>query len=182
MRVFIAVTLDKDTKSHLKNMADKLSEHIKSARYTYIDNYHITLVFIGETDVSGLKKIVHAVDKTAGDTMKFKLMTSKVGNFKKNNRHIVYCELKKSKKLNDIYLSLMKNLSGDEIELREGKFTPHITLAREAVPNNQDWDGINDEKEIIVSSISVMESTRINGKLTYIPRHTAYLGGTESDK
>lgn len=182
MKVFIAVTLDKDIKSHLKNMADKLSKHMQSARYTHFSNYHITLVFIGETDISGYKQIIKAVKDTVVGLADFKLKTSGTGSFKKGSKHIIYCEIKKSKNLNDIYLSLLKNLMYCGIDVREGKFTPHITLAREAVPIDENWEVKTDDIEIQVNSVSVMESMRINGKLTYIPRFTAALGDKNNDK
>jgi len=182
MRVFIAVILDKDMKLHLKNLSGKLSEHMKKAHYTNPDNYHITLIFIGETDLDGYKQIVKAVNDTAAGMPGFKLTTSGTGSFKRNNRHILYCEIKISNILNELHHNLLKNLSENGINVKSGNFTPHITLAREAVPINEVCNIKTDNKEIEVNSISVMESTRINGKLTYIPRFTAILGGKKSDK
>lgn len=176
MRVFIAVNLDKDVKSHLKNMADRLSACILSARYTYPDNYHITLVFIGETDMTGLKRIIKAVNDTAAGAACFKVITSGAGSFKKNNKRVLYCEIENSAELNRIYSRLLNNLSMQGMDLKEGKFTPHITIAREAVVNDGFLAVGFDKKEIAVNSISVMESTRVNGELKYIARFIVNLG------
>jgi 2'-5' RNA ligase len=72
---------------------------------------------------------------------------------------------------------LCSELAAKGIETGTVRFSPHITIAREVLLSDKYRLMDFEEKIIKADSISVMESTRINGKLTYIPRFTAELGG-----
>ena len=177
MRIFVAILLDNDIKSHIKGMSDKLSHYFEKARFTRIENYHITVKFIGETDRRGFEKIVSAVKNIAPEVKKFVIKTSGPGSFKRRGRHIFYCSIMKSRKLQKLHDVLCSELAVQGIVSGTVRFSPHITIAREVLLSDRYTFMDFEEKTINVDRISVMESTRINGKLTYIPRFTAELGG-----
>ena len=177
MRIFIAIRLNNDTKSHLKNITENLSAFFERAHFSRIENYHITIRFIGEADRAEYEKIVSAVKKIAPAFDEFSLTIGGPGSFKRKNKHIFYCGLENSDKLKKLHDFLNIELDKAGIVSGSVKFSPHITLAREVVLSDG-YHGIEYEaRNISVGEISVMESTRINGKLTYIPRFTAELGG-----
>ncbi len=175
MRIFIAIELDNNIKYHLCSVSKRLMPYFAKARYTRLENYHITLKFIGDTKRTEFEKVVSAVKKTALRIDGFIIRTSGAGSFKKRNRHIFYCSVESSPKLQELYSILCSELNSAGIETEDGKYTPHITLAREAVLDNEYPDIKFESKVIKASSISVMESTIINGKLTYIQRFRANL-------
>jgi len=177
MRVFIAIKLDNDIKSHLKDIADELSPYFSKARFTFAENYHLTIMFIGEVDRTAYEKVLTAVKRTASLIEKFNIHTSGPGSFKKKNKYIFFCSLNISNKLQSLYDVLSKELFIAGVGTNQDKFTPHITLAREVVLFDRYPEIKSSKKEIKVDSISLMESTRVNGKLTYIPRFTANLRG-----
>ena len=177
MRIFIAIRLNNDIKSHLKNITKNLSPFFERARFSRVENYHITIRFIGEADRVEYEKIVSAVKNTAPVFDKFSITTGSPGSFKRKNKHIFYCSLENSDKLKEIHDFLNIELDKSGIVSGRVRFSPHITLAREVVLSD-DYHGIEYEaRKIDVREIAVMESTRINGKLTYIPRFTLELGG-----
>jgi len=177
MRIFIAIRLNNDIKSHLKNITENLSPFFERARFSRVENYHITIRFIGEANRAEYEKIVSAVKKTAPAFDRFSLTVSSPGSFKRKNKHIFYCGLENSDKLKELHDFLNIELDKAGIVSGNVKFSPHITLAREVVLS-EGYNGIDYEtRNINVREISIMESTRINGKLTYIPRFTAELGG-----
>lgn len=158
-------------------MTKQLVPYFSKARYSHTENYHITLKFIGEVGRDEFNKIIEAVKAAAIEVEKFVIWTKGAGSFQKKNKHIFYCSTEDSVNLQKLYSILDRELKNTEVEFNDGKFTPHITLAREAVLLNE-FPKIEFEKnEIEVNSISVMESTRVNGKLTYIPQFTAKLKG-----
>lgn len=175
MRIFIAIELDNNTKSHLCGMAKKLMPYFTKARHTRLENHHITLKFIGEAGRTEFEKVISAVKKTVLRIDDFTIRTSGAGNFKKRNRHIFYCSVEPSLKLQGLYSILCRELNNTGIETEDGKYTPHITLAREVVLDDEYPDIKFESKVIKADSISVMESTIINGKLTYIQRFRANL-------
>ncbi len=151
--------------------------YFSKARYTHTENYHITLNFIGEVGKDEFNKIIKAVKTAASEVDNFVLWTKGVGSFQKRNKHILYCATEDSVNLQNLYSILDRKLKNTGVIFSDGKFTPHITLAREAVLSNE-FPKIEFEKNTIeVEAISVMESTRVNSKLTYIPQFTAKLKG-----
>lgn len=177
MRIFIAIQLEKYTKSHLNDMTKELMPYFSKAKYTYIENYHITLNFIGEISSEKFNSIITAIKIAASEVHKFVICTKGIGNFIKRNKHIIYCSVKDSVDLDNLYYIIDKELKKAGVICNDGKYTPHITLARGVVLIDEYPKVEFKERQIKVEAISVMESTRINGKLTYIPQFTVKLKG-----
>ena len=177
MRIFIAIQLDNHIKSHLNCMTKELMPYFSKARYTHPENYHITLKFIGEIGRDNFNKTIKAIKAAAAEIGKFMIWTKGVENFTKRNKHIFYCSTKDSVNLYNLYSVVDKELKNAGVIFNDGRFTPHITLAREVVLSDGHPKIGFEEKQIEVEAISVMESTRVNGKLTYIPRFTVKLKG-----
>ncbi len=177
MRIFIAIQLDNHIKSHLNCMIKELMPYFSKARYTHIENYHITLKFIGEIRRDKFNNTIKAIKTAATEVHKFAIWTKGMGNFAKRNKHIIYCSVEDSTDLNNLYYIIDRELKRVGVIFSDGKFTPHITVAREVVLVDRYPEIGFEEKRIEVEAISVMESTRVNGKLTYIPQFTAKLKG-----
>lgn len=177
MRIFIAIQLEKNIKSHLNCMTKELMPYFSKARYTHIENYHITLKFIGEINRDEFNKTIKAVKTAASEVCKFAICTKGVESFNKRNKHIFYCSTEDSVDLYNLYSVIDSELINEGIVANNGKLTPHITLAREVILSDGYPKIGFEEKQIKVEAISVMESTRVNGKLTYIPQFTAKLKG-----
>jgi len=96
-----------------------------------------------------------------------------LGQFPRGNKSIVWVGLKLNEMLNKIYRDLEISLETIGIKREDRKLTPHITLGRHVVCNEEFCklvEMINIENRIIlVDKISLMESTREDGELKYIP-------------
>lgn len=181
MRIFIAIQLDDEVRKHIGDMADMLDPYFEKARYSRMENYHITVKFIGETDRRTYLKVVDATKRAAVRCRDFTMKTTQPGSFKRKKRHIFYCGTEYTQGLYELDDAVSEEIQKSGIEIQKTKLVPHITIAREVVLK-EDYPEISmPGKEIKVDSISVMESTRINGKLTYIPRFTAKLGRHGND-
>ncbi|MEF1303914.1 2'-5' RNA ligase family protein, partial [Vibrio owensii] len=58
MRLFFALTFDQRSKSQLKQIQDKLQQQGIEGRYTYEDNFHITLAFLGESTEEQTQRLI----------------------------------------------------------------------------------------------------------------------------
>lgn len=68
MRLFIAVNFNDDIKAELYHSIKALSASVRSGSYAAIDNFHLAVVFIGETDrVDAVKSIVAGIDSPSFD-------------------------------------------------------------------------------------------------------------------
>lgn len=173
MRVFIAIEFPEYMKEYLNQIQQNISKYSKSGNFTKKENFHLTIRFIGEIEPNEVEKLKIAIDKTLLHQNSFKLYFNNLGRFLKGSKSIVWVGIKPNNMLNQLYFNLEKELEAQGYPKEERGFVPHVTLGRE-VMLTEEFSRIKetirvDEEAVDVCSISLMESTRINGKLTYIP-------------
>jgi 2'-5' RNA ligase len=178
MRIFTAVTFGVSTRQYLLESAKTISSIFKDAKLVRPENLHMTIVFIGEADRHKVNKVISATRKTSKELNRFEAIIDGISSFRKKNSHTVFCNIENSDKLFDLHSKIINNLREYGVETDSMKYKPHITLARQAR-----LTGISNEiglprKTIEVSEICVMESSRINGILTYTPLEKFKLGET----
>ncbi|HHW23315.1 MAG TPA: RNA 2',3'-cyclic phosphodiesterase [Clostridiaceae bacterium] len=168
MRCFIAIELDNETRSLLSEIQKKLADSGIKGNFTRTENLHLTIKFLGEIDSAGFISVKNILKKVSSEQKSFVLTLDKIGKFDRGNKKIIWAGLYRSRELEDLYYAVnaevMKILpNGDE-----KRYTPHITLAREATlpADTLNYDEIR--HSFRVSGISLMESTRQDGKLVYL--------------
>ncbi|NMA65815.1 MAG: RNA 2',3'-cyclic phosphodiesterase [Clostridiaceae bacterium] len=173
MRSFIAIELDSDTKKFLSDIQHKLRLKGIKGNYSRPENFHITLKFLGDIDLSVFNKVCEIIKKVAISNKSFVLKLNRLGIFNRGKKMIIWSGLKKSNNLLKVYEDLQKELEHILPDIERRCFTPHITLLREANYTAETKDFISDlvlDYQFYAAGISLMESTRIDGKLTYIRR------------
>ena len=163
MRLFIAINFNDDTKKGLITLCEELRSHCESGRFSAPENLHLTLAFLGECD----KKQTSAV-KAVMDEIKFEpfpITIECVGRFRRDGGDIFWVGVQESKPLAQLQSDFADKLITAGFTLDKRKFNPHITLGREIITNVAPWT-VEPFGEI-VTSIELMKSERINGKLTY---------------
>lgn len=174
MRVFIAIEFSNELKEYLYRVQQDLKKSIEKGNFSNIDNFHITLKFIGEASQDKISSIKQVIEKTTSNVTPFTLRTDLIGFFPKGNKKTLWMGIIKEESL---LQKLFQDLEGDleriGIEKDRKPFSPHITLLREAILK-EDFKILEqntklESREIPIEKISLMESIRINGRLTYIP-------------
>lgn len=165
MRLFIAYKLSDNTKNAIINYQNNMKKMGITGNYSHKENLHITLAFIGEVDKNNYEKIKESIKNYRFE--KTNIHISGIGSFSE----VVYAHVDYNEYLNNVAKQLRKILDNNKIEYSKSKFKAHITLIRQpnsdvkSIMKNQDLHIDDDLKEIIL-----YESTRINGKLTYIEK------------
>ncbi len=173
MRCFIAIELDEETRNILAKVQEKLKGKDVKGKYTRIDNLHLTLKFLGEIDESAYFAICNLIKKVSVNHKLFVLKLDRLGKFDKGSKKIVWAGLSYNKNLVSLYNDIESGLEKIMTIKKENYYTPHITLIREAtLSSNKIDDEIYDSirHSFRVNGISLMESTRVEGKLTYVRR------------
>jgi len=200
MRCFVAIEFDDATRSVLGGLQEYLREKGIRGNFTRLSNLHLTLKFLGEVDPSLLPKLEPVLRKVASNHMPFVLELGEMGKFSKGTRPIIWCGIKVSKSLLDLQKDLVEELAANFREFSgHERFTPHITLVREAamdvfpsiVQSHADGDVLEGNPmddllkhahipghRIAVGGISLMESTRRDGRLVYLQKSFHPLVGT----
>lgn len=174
MRLFIAIDFDKNIKAYLENIEIELKNYCIKGSFTNIDNFHITLAFLGELGELNVPRVINAMENLASKFTPFVLTIDKLGNFNKGNSNILWIGTKYSEKLGSLHKKLCFNLKNQGITYDEKPLKPHITIGRQVILNKEIVElanslNLDHQMEIPVNSITLMESKRINGKLTYVP-------------
>lgn len=173
MRVFIGIKFSEEIKSYLYEIQQSIINSSEKGNFTRKENFHLTLKFIGEVDVNQLEILKRIIDKISLDQSNFQLYFEKIGCFPRGNRIIVWMGLKESEILKKLYNNLELGLEKEGFPKESRSYTPHITLGREVIIK-EDFNKLAekikiDNINIFVDSISLIESTRVNNKLTYVP-------------
>ncbi len=169
MRLFIAVNFDQDTKSKITELAKRLKSLGISGNYIKEQNYHLTLLFLGESDHSQLQAAKKAIQRIK--TKPFDITFQNISNFGKN---IIHLKVKPCEALGQIHDFLRESLI-DDFSLTDTLFSPHITLVRKPsfLPSPKaDIFGDILPFDCLVDSVSLMLSSCQNGKLVYTPLFT----------
>lgn len=177
MRVFIALELEQAVKKQLAAVQEKLRPYVQKGNFSRAENFHITLRFLGEHTPYEVDEIFRCMQKTVSYCSDFLLESDMLGCFHKK-RDICYAAVQEHPKLQFIYRVLQDELWLKRLIFQKESYTPHITLAREVVwkaPCEQVLEQIEmNPISIYASGLSLMESTRVDGRLCYVP--LAYQG------
>jgi len=168
MRLFVAINFNNDTRAKLLTLRDELQSRSQRGNFSAPENLHLTLAFLGECDdrqISLAKQIVSATKFEP-----FELTIGGFGKFTPNKPDICYAGVMNTPNLFAFQRNLYDNLCARGFKLDNRKFWPHITLGREVVLRDISKTTSDVHLEPLcetVSTIELMKSERISGKLTY---------------
>jgi 2'-5' RNA ligase len=173
MRIFLAIEFSDDIKKYLYNIQEIVKKNSISGKFTDKDNFHLTLRFIGETTEAQLNNLKKAIDNVVLNQEKFELNLSRLGEFPRGRKRIIWLGIEANQMMDRLYLKLENELEKQGYEKEGRDFVPHITMGREVVIAEEFKElerKVKTTDEIVsVGKVSIMESTRIDGKLTYVP-------------
>ncbi len=125
MRLFVALDLPWEVREQLAGLA----VGIAGARWVPVENYHLTLRFIGEVAPPRAEDIDHALAALRGRA--FKLALSGVGTFDKAGRPMaLYAGVERSPPLDHLQGKIETALQRAGLPPERRRFVPHVTLAR----------------------------------------------------
>jgi RNA 2',3'-cyclic 3'-phosphodiesterase len=130
-RIFIALKVDPD--ENIVNMMSSLSArfHREGIRLINIDNIHITLAFLGNTEEEMVKRVISILDTICNNFVRFDLSLKGIGVFKNiDNPRVLWIGIESSDELMALNRNLVKGLREAEFDLEDRAFNPHLTLCR----------------------------------------------------
>lgn len=122
-RIFIGIPIETKIASSLI----PLQSGLEGARFSPIDNFHITLRFIGDLSENIIAELDDELAKIEFD--KFKISLSKIGFFGGNEPHSIHAMVDNNAQLNLLHEKcdiICKNLG---FAKDHKKYVPHVTLA-----------------------------------------------------
>jgi RNA 2',3'-cyclic 3'-phosphodiesterase len=138
-RIFIALKVEAGAAllamiSSLKS--GLLNDNIK---WTSIDNIHITLAFLGDTQESLINDITKMLKFKCAGSGKFNLTLKGCGLFRNlNDPRIIWTGIGPSERLMQLNESVMNGLKLLKIKMEDRPYNPHLTLGRIKHLNDKD--------------------------------------------
>ena len=184
MRLFVAVNFDDEVKKKILLVQDELRSKALKGNFSRAENFHITLAFLGDLEKSGDKAVDGMSEKLFSimDEIKappFEIRFDKTGCFTHSRKELWWIGADRSSPgfpvLLSIHAQLLSRLLEAGFSIDTRAFNAHITLAREVKHDER----ITLDKPDIgmkVERISLMNSERIRGVLTYTEIYGKNLG------
>lgn len=122
-RLFVALEIPEIVADALST----LQYGVEGARWRPVDNFHLTLAFIGETDRHGFEDAVNALSMI--DLPAFELRLSGIGYFGDTKPNALWGGVKASPELTHLQAKVETALRRSGFPLEKRKFAPHVTLA-----------------------------------------------------
>ncbi len=161
MRLFVAINFNDETRARLLALRDELRSRSVRGNFSAPENLHLTLAFIGEVSPKKVDKIEAILETVAFKP--FDVSINRLGTFSRGT--LWWAGLREDKPLMDLQHEIEHKLALCGFEMDGRKYNPHITLGREVVTDVSPWR-IEPFGET-VTSVELMKSERIDGKLTY---------------
>ena len=182
MRLFIAVELDNNMRSAVSKALSALRERACGGRFIPIENAHITLHFIGESnDLAGAAE---ALQEGCRGIRPFTLSIGGYSFFEKSRGADIGSSTSlltvggDLDELSVLHETLGSALADRGFHLEERRYIPHITLGRNVEHDElcrMELEGMDFSASMPVAKVTLFESQKIKGRMVYTPLHTVKL-------
>jgi 2'-5' RNA ligase len=137
MRLFVALDFPDNVRQALRDLMEKLRRESRGARWVRPEGMHITLKFLGETDVKKLPEIrsaLGAINSSNAVEMHFRGL----GFFPNERRpRVMWCGIAATPNLAELAGGVESALEPLGFPREKREFVPHLTLARFPSPGGQ---------------------------------------------
>lgn len=174
MRSFIAIDFNPELKEKLADLQDKLKKHTIKGRWKHIDNFHLTLKFLGNVRSEDKKSIDGKLLEVCSLYKAFRLKFSEIGNFLGNGKiKVLWLGLEGDiARLMDLQKDIVTQMAVLGYKPEKRNYIPHITIGQDLIlkedyQNFKNENIINGLPEIIVNGITLFKSEQIKNKRVY---------------
>ncbi len=135
MRLFIAIDLDDSARAAVaaeqKRIAAALGDSRSAVKWVKPDHMHMTLVFLGEIEETGVSPIIEAMKRVV-DTPPFEMVLENVGVFPPHGApRVVWNGVTGgARQATDLQSAIAHRVAALGIDLESRPFRPHLTLGR----------------------------------------------------
>jgi len=174
IRTFVGIDFDRTLKEEIYELQQRFRHYAVKGRWKHIDNFHLTLKFLGEIHLFQKAQVDDAIRNICAGRKPFQLEISEVGIFNgKDSIRVLWLGL--GGDLQELY-ALQKEIDGALASIGfppEGRrFRPHITIGQDIVLKQgfdrvQEAIGKPDFKLIKVNRLFLFKSEQIRNKRIY---------------
>ncbi len=176
LRLFIALEFSDHIKKLLADSAERLRAVCRRGSFTRIENFHLTLAFLGRTEQRRVDEIAALMDSLSSSPP-VPVAIGRLGRFRRGDGDIIWRRVEPCPELTRLQSNLSAALRERGFPLEERGFVPHLTLARRAaLKEGETLSALSDklpELNFTARSMALMKSENGGGRLTYTPLRCA---------
>ena len=180
MRVFIALEFDDSVKRYLKNVQDVVKTTAVSGNFTQYKNFHLTVKYIGHIYNGEYEELCSCIDEVCSSTSPFSIRIGDIGAFHKKNTSIMWVGVTDGKdRLKKLFKIVEEEVVNSGFEAENRKYRPHITIGKKVVFGDSTFsNGLPfHSDDIYFPRLTLFQSHRVEGVLTYTPLYTQVFSG-----
>ena len=185
MRLFLALTLPKKERQRIHRAARPLREGELPVRWVDLEQYHVTLKFLGSVRKGALDSIRHTLDEVTSNTAPFDAAVTGFGAFPTIRRpNVLWAGVHATPELRCLKQDLEWGLAELGFEKETRAFHPHLTLGRASSDGAGLFRGLDElvasldlEAPFVVRAVDLMQSRTSSDGVTYTLVHRARLTG-----
>jgi 2'-5' RNA ligase len=186
MRAFLALTLPKKERTRISRSARPLRERDVPVRWIDLENYHVTLKFLGDIRGERVDTVKQVMREVADSTAPFQARIDAFGAFPTIRRpEVLWVGIEASPELRCLKQDLEWGLAGHDFPRETRAFHPHITLGRASHDSGAGaFRGLDDlvadlehEGEFLVRSVDLMQTLRTAEGVRYSAVESVRLRG-----
>lgn len=172
MRVFIGYEFDNEVKEYLSNIQSIIKPGTVKGDYTRFHNFHLTTKYLGNVSDEEVDTLIDIIDEVCEQIDTFDIKINGLGSFDKKFSSIMWVGILSGKEsLMKVFHKIERKTVEAGFEKEHRKYRPHITLGKKIVfskHSSTEYIPSYDES-IHINKITLFESDRIDGVLTYTP-------------
>jgi len=126
MRLFVGLAIDEAAKQTLERLTLRLRAKDDGLRWSTPDQWHVTLVFLGEVDDESRARLIRELRQVRQDPLR--LLMERLGVFERSG--ILHAEVEVSAALLRLYEAVAAAVKRVGLAVEERPYRAHITLAR----------------------------------------------------
>lgn len=140
MRTFIAIDLSPEIKDQLEGLVTSLKSSARNIKWVARENYHLTLKFLGEISEQQVEQVKSVLDEVARNHSQFNLMIKGTGSFPpgQSRLRVIWVGVAEARELLGLQRDIEESLYQKNFPREERPFSPHLTIGRAKVPENQE--------------------------------------------
>ena len=130
LRTFIAVEVPDNVKETVKSLQQELRPFKCRVSWTKPHTVHLSLKFLGNTDIESVKLIGEALSESLRGIQPFELEIEKTGVFGGKRPRVMWIGLKDNKILTQVNARIESAVGKFGYPKEERKYHPHLTIGR----------------------------------------------------
>jgi RNA 2',3'-cyclic 3'-phosphodiesterase len=129
--VFLAVPLPTEIKEKLDGFSSKWHHKLPFKKWTYKDDFHITLSFLGPVTYTKSNELMKQLQMELGDYKSFQLSIQGLGIFgSKEQPRVWWCGINNSSELIELQNRIRNVCEEVGFTIEKRPYRPHITIAK----------------------------------------------------